>query len=100
VTDPNPMRLAQDDRADLADFLAELAPEQWDAPHALRQVVGARCRRPRHQLRRPRTVGFARRLAAGRFNPDQANQVGVDQHATLSPNELLARSRATCDPPA
>jgi hypothetical protein len=32
VTNPDPMRLAQDDRAELADFLTQLSPEQWDAP--------------------------------------------------------------------
>jgi uncharacterized protein (TIGR03083 family) len=34
-------------------------------------------------------VGFVGRFAAGRFNPDKANQVGVDQYASLSPEELL-----------
>ena len=29
---PDTMRLARDERADLADFLATLTPEQWDAP--------------------------------------------------------------------
>jgi len=56
----------------------------------VRQVERARRRRPHHQLRRPRTVGFVGRFAAGRFNPDQANQVGVDQYTTLSSDELLA----------
>ena len=29
---PDTMCLARDERADLADFLATLTPEQWDAP--------------------------------------------------------------------
>ena len=29
---PDTMRLARDERAELADFLATLTPEQWDAP--------------------------------------------------------------------
>lgn len=32
MTDTELMRLAQDERADLAGFLAGLAPERWDAP--------------------------------------------------------------------
>lgn len=32
MTNPDPMRLAQDDRGELADFLTRLSPEQWDAP--------------------------------------------------------------------
>ena len=31
MTAPDPMQLAQDERAELADFLAGLTPEQWDA---------------------------------------------------------------------
>ena len=32
VAGPNTMRLARDERADLADFLATLTPEQWNGP--------------------------------------------------------------------
>jgi uncharacterized protein (TIGR03083 family) len=84
------MRLAQDERADLADLLGGLTPEQWDAPTlcdkwSVRDVVA-------HIISYDDlgSVGFVGRFAAGRFNPDQANQVGVDQYTTLSSDELLA----------
>jgi len=32
MSGPDTMRLARDERAELADFLATLTPEQWDAP--------------------------------------------------------------------
>ena len=98
MTDQDPMRLAQDDRADLADFLAGLAPEQWNAPTlcdkwSVRDVVA-------HVISYDDlgSVGVAQRFAAGRFNPDQANQVGVDQYATLSPDELLAELKGHLRP--
>jgi uncharacterized protein (TIGR03083 family) len=90
VTSPDPIRLAHDDRADLADFLRGLPAEQWDAPTlcdrwSVRDVVA-------HVISYDDLgpTGFVRRLAAGRFDPDKANQVGVDQYASLSPDELLA----------
>jgi uncharacterized protein (TIGR03083 family) len=92
------MRLAQDDRADLADFLDGLAPEQWAAPTlchkwSVHDVVA-------HIISYDDLgpVGFVGRFAAGRFNPDAANQVGVDQYAKLSPDELLAELRGHLRP--
>ena len=35
-------------------------------------------------------TAFLGRFARGRFNPDQVNQVGVDEYARLAPDELLA----------
>lgn len=90
MTTVDPVRLAQDDRAELADFLAGLTPEQWDAPTlctrwSVRDVVA-------HIISFDDLgpVAFVRRFAAGRFDPDQVNQVGVDQYAGLTPGELLA----------
>ncbi|WP_433786925.1 maleylpyruvate isomerase family mycothiol-dependent enzyme [Actinomycetospora sp. CA-101289] len=98
MTDPDPMRFAQDDRADLADFLAGLASEQWDAPTlcdqwSVRDVVA-------HVISYDDLgpVGFARRFVAGRFNPDRANQVGVDQYRSLTPDELLAELKGHLRP--
>ncbi|MEJ2863756.1 maleylpyruvate isomerase family mycothiol-dependent enzyme [Actinomycetospora flava] len=88
MTDPK--RLAQDDRAELAEFLGGLTPEQWGAPTlctrwSVREVVA-------HVISYDDLgpVGLARRFAAGRFDPDRANQVGVDQYRSLAPDELLA----------
>lgn len=90
MTGADPMRLAQDERADLADFLAGLTAEQWEAPTLcsewrVRDVVA-------HIISFDDLgpVGFAGRFAAGRFTPDRVNQVGVDRYAALAPDELLA----------
>ena len=90
TSSPDPRRLAQDDRADLADFLGGLPVEHWDAPTlcdrwSVRDVVA-------HVISYDDLgpAGFIRRFAAGRFDPDEANQVGVDRYRSLSPDELLA----------
>ena len=92
------MRLAQDERADLADFLACLTPEQWEAPTLcskwrVRDVVA-------HIISFDDLgpVGFVGRFAAGRFNPDQVNQVGVDQYAQLTSDELLVELKGHLRP--
>jgi uncharacterized protein (TIGR03083 family) len=98
VTGADPVRLAQDERADLADFLAGLTPEQWDGPTLcskwrVRDVVA-------HIISFDDLgpVGFVRRFTAGRFDPDQVNQVGVDQYAQLTPDELLAELKGHLRP--
>jgi uncharacterized protein (TIGR03083 family) len=90
VTDTDAIRLAQDERTDLADLLADLTTEQWDAPTLctkwrVRDVVA-------HIVSYDHLgpAGLVRRFARGRFVPDQVNEVGVQEYATLSPDELLA----------
>jgi uncharacterized protein (TIGR03083 family) len=90
VTAPDPMRLARDERADLADFLAGLAAEQWNAPTLctkwrVRDVVAHIV--SYDDLGLPGLVG---RFARGRFAPDQVNEVGVQRYAALGPDQLLA----------
>jgi len=89
VTGPDPMRLAQDERADLAELLAGLTPEQWDAPTLcstwrVRDVVA-------HIISFDDLgpLGLAVRFAQGGFVPGQVNEVGVQRYAALTPDELL-----------
>ncbi|GAA4894980.1 maleylpyruvate isomerase family mycothiol-dependent enzyme [Actinomycetospora straminea] len=98
MTDPDPIRLAHDERAELADFLAGLTAEQWDAPTlchrwSVRDVVA-------HIISYDDLgpTAFVGRFAAGRFNPDQVNQVGVDQYRQLTPDELLAELKGHLHP--
>lgn len=90
MTDPDPMRLAQDERADLAELLAGLSAEQWDAPTLcskwrVRDVVA-------HIISFDDlgVLGLAARFAQGWFVPDQVNEVGVRRYAELTPDELLS----------
>jgi uncharacterized protein (TIGR03083 family) len=98
MSGPDPVRLAQDERAELADFLAGLDREQWDAPTlchrwSVRDVVAHII--SYDDLGPAALVG---RFAAGRFNPDQVNQIGVEQYAHLSPDELLAELKGHLRP--
>lgn len=98
MTDADPMRLARDERAELAELLAGLTQEQWEAPTLctrwrVRDVVahiisyddlGAR--------------GLVARFARGRFVPDQVNEVGVAHYSALTPAELLAEFTRHLEP--
>jgi uncharacterized protein (TIGR03083 family) len=95
MTTPDYKAMARAERADLADFLATLAPGQWDAPTlcekwTVRDVVA-------HMFSYDElsTFGLVRRLANG---PGKANDVGVAAYRDRSPDELLALARDHLDP--
>jgi uncharacterized protein (TIGR03083 family) len=86
----DPMRLAQDERTDLADLLAGLTPGQWDGPTLctkwrVRDVVA-------HIISYDDLgpLGLVGRFAQGWFVPDQVSEVGVQRYAAMSTDELLA----------
>jgi uncharacterized protein (TIGR03083 family) len=73
------VRLAHDERADLADFLITLSPAQWEAPSLcagwrVRDVVA-------HMFSYEElgAGGVARRFLKGGFRPGKVNAVGVDE---------------------
>jgi uncharacterized protein (TIGR03083 family) len=79
--------MARAERADLAEFLATLTPQDWEAPSlcagwSVKDVVA-------HVVSYEElgTLGLLRRFAKGRIV--RANQVGVDEFAALSPQQLL-----------
>lgn len=81
------MDMAHAEREDLVAFLAGLTPEQWDAPSLctgwrVRDVVA-------HMFSYEDLgkLGLLKRFAKGRVI--RANQVGVDESATLTPDQLL-----------
>ena len=90
---PDTRRLARDERADFADFLATLAPEQWDGPTLctrwrVRDVVA-------HVISYEElsTVGLVGRFLRGGLAPDRVNAVGVRDYADRSPDELVTLLR-------
>jgi uncharacterized protein (TIGR03083 family) len=98
VTGPDPMRLAHDERADLAELLAGLTPDQWDAATLcskwrVRDVVA-------HIISFDDlgALGLATRFAQGWFAPDQVNEVGVRHYTALTPDELLAEFENHLEP--
>lgn len=87
------MRLAHDERADLADFLATLTPEQWDGATlctrwGVRDVVA-------HVISYEElsTIGLVGRFLRGGLAPDRVNAVGVRDYADRRPDELVALLR-------
>ena len=87
------MSLARAERTDLAEFLATLTAEQWDAPTLCEQW---RVRDVVAHMYSYEDLGLgrlaARMLRAG-LSPDRANAMGVAEHADDSGDELAARAR-------
>jgi uncharacterized protein (TIGR03083 family) len=85
--EPTLMSMARAERADLAEFLATLTPQQWAAPSlctkwTVKDVVA-------HLISYEElgTMGLIKRFLKG--GVVRANQVGVDEFAPLSPAQLL-----------
>jgi uncharacterized protein (TIGR03083 family) len=92
----NRLEMATAERTDLADFLATLTLDQWDAPSLcarwrVRDVVA-------HVMSFDGVtpLGMLRRAIRGRIV--DINQVGVDELASLSPDQVLDRLRARLRP--
>ncbi|WP_411551061.1 maleylpyruvate isomerase family mycothiol-dependent enzyme [Mycobacteroides chelonae] len=88
------MELARAERIDLADFLAGLTPEQWDAPSLctkwrVRDVVTHMI--GYEDLNR---AEFYSRVAKAGFNPNKANANRVAELAGRTPAQLLEMVRA------
>lgn len=90
------MPMARAERADLADFLATLTPPDWDAPSlctqwSVKDVVA-------HVISYEElgALGLLKRFAKGRVV--RANQVGVDEFADLTPQQLLEFLRGHLQP--
>jgi uncharacterized protein (TIGR03083 family) len=88
--------MARAERADLVDFLGTLTPQQWAAPSlcadwTVRDVVA-------HVFSYEElgTVGVLARIVRGRFV--HANQIGVDEFAPKTPDEVLGYVRSHLEP--
>ncbi|MBN3513375.1 maleylpyruvate isomerase family mycothiol-dependent enzyme [Mycolicibacterium septicum] len=85
--EPSLMSLARDERADLAEFLATLTPEQWQTESlctgwTVKDVVAHVISYEELDL-----AGLIRRFAKGRVV--HANEVGVAEYSAMSTGELL-----------
>ena len=92
----NALEMATTERTDLADFLSTLTAEQWEAPSLcdgwrVRDVVA-------HVMSFDGVspLGMFRRAIRGRIV--RINQVGVDELASLSTEQLLQKLRAHLRP--
>jgi uncharacterized protein (TIGR03083 family) len=82
-------RLARDERADFAAFLATLSPQQWQAPTLcarwrVRDVVGHVISYDELDAR-----GLLAHVVRGRFRPDQVNAAALVGYVTRTPEQLL-----------
>ncbi|RDH79991.1 maleylpyruvate isomerase family mycothiol-dependent enzyme [Mycolicibacterium moriokaense] len=90
--------LARDERHDLATFLETLTPSQWEAPTLcerwnVRDVVAHTI--SFDELRGAALIG---RFVKGWLRTDRINQVGVDDYADHTPEELIALIRKHAEP--
>lgn len=92
------MPLARDERAEFAELLATLTPEQWATPSlctgwTVHDVVA-------HVLSYDElsTGGLVRRLARGRFLPDRVNAVTLAECRQRSSDELATLMRDHVQP--
>ncbi len=90
------MTMARAERADLAEFLATLTPQDWQAPTlctrwSVKDVVA-------HVISYEEvgTLGLLKRFAKGWVV--RANQVGVEEFAALTPQQLLEFLRGHLEP--
>ncbi|CAA0133666.1 Uncharacterised protein [Mycolicibacterium vanbaalenii] len=82
------MAMARAERAELAEFLQTLSPQQWEsaslcAGWSVKHVVA-------HMISYEElgAGGLVKRFARGRIR--DANQVGVDEYSALTPQQLVA----------
>lgn len=92
------MAMAHDERADLADFLETLSPQQWQEPSlclgwTVRDVVAHMISYEEHG-----TPDLLKRVVRTRFRPWRLNEVALADYAHLEPAALLEFLRAHLDP--
>ncbi|MGD9529370.1 MAG: maleylpyruvate isomerase family mycothiol-dependent enzyme [Dehalococcoidia bacterium] len=99
MTSPTDTRsLARAERCDLADLLATLTTEQWEAPSL---CAGWRVRDVVAHMFSYEDLSMAAvlgRLVRSGFNADRVNAAGVAAYADHTPEELVVRVRAHLDP--
>ncbi|BBX41155.1 maleylpyruvate isomerase family mycothiol-dependent enzyme [Mycobacterium simiae] len=96
MTAPSLMTMAHTERSDLADFLATLAPQDWQAPSLCSRwtVKDVVAHIVSYEELGP--LGLVKRFAKGWVV--RANQVGVDEYSALSAPQLLAFLRDHLQP--
>lgn len=94
----NTMAMAAAERAEMADFLQSLRPEQWDHPSL---CVGWRVRDVAAHVvsyEEHGTADLLRRLVRARFNPAELNEVALSEYGHLEPDAIVEFLRAHLEP--
>ena len=92
------MALARQERSELADFLEQLSPDQWEvdslcAGWRVRDVVAHVISYEEHGYGE-----LLRRMAKARFRFANLNEVGLSEYNQFEPHELIGFLRAHLDP--
>lgn len=95
MTSSDSKAMARAERGDLADFLATLTPEEWDAPTLCSQWRVRDVVAHMFSYEDLSTFGLVRRLAKG---AGTANAVGVAELRDRSPDEFVTLVRDHLDP--
>jgi uncharacterized protein (TIGR03083 family) len=90
VEEMDAMAMARDERAEMADFLASLRPEQWDQPSLcagwrIRDVAAHVVSYEEHD-----GADLIKRVARARFRLGRLNDVALAEYAAHHPHELVA----------
>jgi uncharacterized protein (TIGR03083 family) len=96
VTTTSMMSMAHDERADLAQFLTTLTPQEWETPSLCRKWTVKDVVAHVISYEELGKLGLLKRFAKGWVV--RANQVGVDEFATLSTQQLLTSLRNHLQP--
>jgi uncharacterized protein (TIGR03083 family) len=95
MTSSDTKAMAHAERSDLADFLATLTPQEWDAPTLCSEWLVRDVVAHMFSYEDLSALGLVRRLAKG---PGAANAVGVAELRDRSPAELVTLVREHLDP--
>jgi uncharacterized protein (TIGR03083 family) len=92
------MAMARDERAEMAEFLESLRPEQWDQPSLcrgwrIRDVVAHVISYEEHNR-----IDVAKRLLRARIRLGRLNEVGLAEYSQRDPQDLVAFLRAHLTP--
>jgi len=90
--------LARSEREDFAAFLETLSPEQWEAPTQCERWNVREVAAHAIDFDELRGGALVRRFLKGWLTVDRINQVGVDDYADHTPEELIALIRTHAEP--
>ena len=91
---PDSMEMAMAERADIAELVASLTPEEWEAPTLCEQWRVRDVVAHMFSYEELSTLGLVGRFAKGRFARGGPNAVSLATYADWSPDELVALVRA------
>ena len=89
--------LARAEREDFAAFLESLSPEQWEAPTLCERGMFVKSPRTRSASTNWIAASWSA-VSKGRLMVDRINQVGVDDYADRTPEQLVALIRTHAEP--